>query len=234
MCNHFQVIYLRSCMAIEAIPMWIPHGVLHEGAEATVTSGSWLGKPAVLKTRRARGYRHPDLDRRLTRQRLASEARVLGRLHDLGFPAPSLIDLDQDEACILMSKIEGRPLYESLRDGSSDNGSLESLGHLIRRLHEAGFSHGDLTTHNVLVSEDGRLHLIDFGLARQSPELEHLGLDLQVLKECLTASHSVLGGAVDAFVRGYLDGDSSPSGFESASSVIQRFKKITGRVRYHG
>ncbi|HJL54426.1 MAG: Kae1-associated kinase Bud32 [Euryarchaeota archaeon] len=221
-------------MAIEAIPMWIPHGVLHEGAEATVTAGSWLGRPAVLKTRRARGYRHPDLDRRLTRQRLTSEARILGRLHELGFPAPALIDLDQGEAWILMSRIEGRPLYESLKDGSSGIGSLEHLGRIIRSLHEAGFSHGDLTTHNVIVSHDWQVHLIDFGLARQSPELEHLGLDLQVLKECLTASHSSLEGAVDAVVRGYLDGDSAPSETESASRVIERFQKITGRVRYHG
>ena len=52
---------------------------------------------------------------------------------------------------------------------------------MIRRLHEIGISHGDLTTHNVMVSEDN-LHLIDFGLSRQSPELEHFGLDLQVLR----------------------------------------------------
>jgi Kae1-associated kinase Bud32 len=133
-----------------------------------------------------------------------------------------------------MSRIEGRPLYESLKDGSSGIGSLEHLGRIIRSLHEAGFSHGDLTTHNVIVSHDWQVHLIDFGLARQSPELEHLGLDLQVLKECLTASHSSREGAVDAVVRGYLDGDSAPSETESASRVIARFQKITGRVRYHG
>ena len=66
-----------------------------------------------------------------------------------------------------MSKIEGRPLYDSLKDGTSDVESLERLGSIIRSLHEAGVSHGDLTTHNVIVSEDGQLHLIDFGLARQ-------------------------------------------------------------------
>ena len=221
-------------MAVEAIPMWISQGVLHEGAEATVTAGSWLGKPAVLKTRRARGYRHPDLDRRLTRQRLTAEVRILGRLQGLGFPAPSLMDVDQEAAWILMSRIEGRPLYDSLKDGTSDVESLERLGSIIRSLHEAGVSHGDLTTHNVMVSEDGQLHLIDFGLARQSPELEHLGLDIQVLNECLTASHSVVGGAVDAVVRGYLEGDNAPPDVEPANQVIGRFQKITGRVRYHG
>jgi tRNA A-37 threonylcarbamoyl transferase component Bud32 len=59
-------------------------------------------------------------------------------------------------------------------------------------------------------------------------------LDLQVLKECLTASHSIVEGAVDAVVRGYLEGDSAPSDVEPANRVIERFQKITSRVRYHG
>ena len=72
-------------MAGAAIPMWEPIEMLHEGAEATVTAGRWMGKPAVLKMRRSRGYRHPDLDRRLTRSRLSVEVRVLGRLQQSGF-----------------------------------------------------------------------------------------------------------------------------------------------------
>ena len=54
--------------------MWEPSELLHEGAEATVTAGKWMGKSAVLKMRRPRGYRHPDLDRRLTRSRLSVES----------------------------------------------------------------------------------------------------------------------------------------------------------------
>ena len=36
-------------MASGGIPMWKPENMLHEGAEATVTGGSWLGRSAVLK-----------------------------------------------------------------------------------------------------------------------------------------------------------------------------------------
>ena len=57
---------------------------------------------------------------------------------------------------------------------------MEEVGALIRRLHEEDISHGDLTTHNILIDDSGDLYLIDFGLARVSPELEHMGLDLQV------------------------------------------------------
>ena len=218
-------------MATAAIPAWAPSEVLHEGAEATVTAGFWMGKPSVLKLRRPRGYRHPDLDRMLTRQRMSVEARVLGRLQLIGFPSPSLHDLDVDGGWMVLSRLDGRPLCDALRDGSAGLYEVRSTGALIRRLHEAGFSHGDMTTHNILVDGSGCLSLIDFGLARISPELEHMGLDLQVLNECLTASHSEIGGAVEAMVEGYLeDGD----GEFGAKEVVSRFEDIRGRVRYHG
>ncbi|RTZ96030.1 MAG: Kae1-associated kinase Bud32 [Candidatus Poseidoniales archaeon] len=220
-------------MATGAIPMWMPEKVLHEGAEATVTSGSWLGKPAVLKMRRPRGYRHPDLDRSLTRQRLSVEARVLGRLQTREFPSPAVYDLDIEEGWMLLSRIDGRPLYDALKDDSADAASTAPVGALIRNLHEAGISHGDMTTHNILVDTAGALYLIDFGLARISPELEHLGIDLQVLNECLTASHSEHEGAVQSMVDGYLAADAGGA-VASAEEVVARFDAIRGRVRYHG
>ena len=216
-------------MAGAGIPMWNPIELLHEGAEATVTAGRWMGKPAVLKMRRVRGYRHPDLDRKLTRSRLSVEVRVLGRLQRSAFPSPALFDCDVEESWILISRIDSRPLYEAISDGSVGSETMEDVGALIRRLHEEEISHGDMTTHNILIDSSGNLSMIDFGLARVSPELEHMGLDLQVLNECLTASHSELEGAVDSVVRGYLD-----SGNDEAGNVVSRFESIRGRVRYHG
>ena len=214
-------------------PLWNPERTLHEGAEATVIEGDWMGKRAVLKSRRPRGYRHPDLDRRLTKQRLSAEARILSRLSSIGFPSPSLIHLDQRDSSILMTRINGSPLYDMLKSGDSGVQELYDLGALLRRLHEVGISHGDLTTHNVMVSENG-LKLIDFGLSRQSPELEHMGLDLQVLNECLRASHSTIKDGINKVCEGYLNAEESDSNSELAGIVIQRFRKITERVRYHG
>ncbi len=220
-------------MASGSIPMGMPEKMLHEGAEATVIAGSWLGKAAVLKMRRPRGYRHPDLDRSLTRQRLSVEARVLARLQSSEFPSPALFDLDLEEGWMLLSRIDGRPLYDALNDTSVDDDSMVNVGALIRRLHEMDISHGDMTTHNILADAAGSLSLVDFGLARISPELEHLGLDLQVLNECLTASHSEHEGAVQSMVDGYLAADAA-AGVASATEVVARFDAIRGRVRYHG
>ena len=216
-----------------AKPIWHEGQIIHEGAEATVIEGIWMGKKAVLKLRRPRSYRHPDLDRRLTRQRLSAESRILSRLSSIGFPSPHLIHLDLKHSSILMTRIDGAPLYDHLKSGDAGAQDLFDLGSLLRRLHEAGISHGDLTTHNAMVSENG-IHLIDFGLSRQSPELEHMGLDLQVLNECLRASHSAIKDGIEQVCEGYLNYEQKNSHSEGAEIVIQRFRKITERVRYHG
>lgn len=216
------------------IPMWIVEKVLHQGAEATVTAGSWMGKSAVLKMRKPRGYRTPHLDRKLTRQRLTVEARALGRLQYHNLSAPSIIDLDLEQGWILMSKIEGITLFDYLNNKNNlIPEKIKLFGATIRELHEIGISHGDLTTHNVLIDNGGNLSLIDFGLAKILPELEHLGLDLQVLNECLTASHSEYENAVEDMVEGYLSADSEKEDVISAPEVISRFNEIRGRVRYH-
>ena len=85
-----------------------------------------------------------------------------------------------------------------------------------------------------MIDQDGILYLIDFGLSRQSPELEHMGLDLQVLRECLGASHSDIDDAIDRVCEGYMENQSLNEDAESAQDVLDRFRKIAGRVRYHG
>ena len=223
-------------MTGEGIAMWNEESVLHIGAEATATAGTWMGIRAVLKKREPRAYRHPSLDRKLTRQRLSAEARILARLQKIGFPSPALLDVDAEGGWLLLSRIEGRPLYEALQDGSAGLDTVRAFGAIIRRLHESDIAHGDLTTHNVMIDENGNLNLIDFGLARIAPEIEHLGLDLQVLNECLTASHHTCERAVETMIEGYLSADSGEStGLTQnpASAVVERFNAIRGRVRYH-
>ena len=212
---------------------WEESEIIHEGAEARVTSGLWLGIPAVLKTRRRRGYRHPELDSRLTRSRISVEAKILSRLQSKSFPAPRLLELDLEESWMVLTRIEGRPIFDSFLDKSITDQDLEMIGSIIRRLHELGFSHGDLTTHNIMVDKDRKISLLDFGLSRISAELEHFGQDLQVLNECLSASHSEFEGAIERVISGYRD--ASNSDFKpNAEAVISRFNDIRNRVRYLG
>lgn len=224
---------------------WTSVERLHEGAEAIVDAGVWLGRPGVRKHRRPRTWRHPDLDRRLTQARQVAEARMLRRLQAAGLPVPPLLDIDASDGTLVLGRLPGGPLAETLRSPPADvdvHRLLQDLGGLLRTLHRHGVVHGDLTTHNLLFSSDHGLAIIDFGLARISEETERFGLDLHVLHECLGASHPEHEGAMAAVEAGYrlagsserdTDLDSAGGRLPWADEVLERLDSIRTRVRYH-
>ena len=207
---------------------WQEDEIIHRGAEAVVHSGCWMGREAVLKIREPRTWRHPELDARLTKSRLSAEARLLNRLYREGLPVPELLAIDATIGWMILSRCPGLPLFEVLR-GSGEATMLEDVGMLIQRMHSAGITHGDLTTHNILWDDDEGLSLIDLGLSAITDELETMGLDLQVLHECLKASHPDIQDGIERVIVGYLQ-----HGDDGAQSVVDRFNAIRGRVRYHG
>ena len=213
---------------------WVEEAVLHDGAEARTIVGKWFGTDAVMKIRRPKGYRHPSLDQSLTKRRLFAEARILVHLSNSELPIPNLLDFDEKNSTIVMTRLPGVPLFEILRNSNDPemvSSIMYSCGKLIRKIHSLGVSHGDLTTHNLLGDDSSFIQIIDFGLGRLSPEIESLGQDLQVLSECLSASHPNHSDAMKFVLKGYTDGEKKG---ESIADVISRYQEIQGRVRYHG
>ena len=213
--------------------IWEAEAPLHNGAEAQVIAGFWMGRAAVLKNRHPRAYRHPDLERRVVRSRMITEISVLKSLHQNGLPVPEVLGTLREGRILILERIQGTPLCEALEHAESvvATNLLNDLGRLLRLLHQNDVVHGDLTTHNVVLGPKG-LSLIDFGLARRAPELEHLGLDLHVLKESLDARHPGIEDSMRLCIEGYLGACTghNPNG----ASVIRRFESILSRVRYHG
>ncbi|GES61246.1 protein kinase [Aspergillus terreus] len=73
-----------------------PPALLTQGAEAHLYKTTYLtpSTPAALKIRPSKPYRHPILDRRLTRQRILQEARCLAKLVREGVSVPAVLALD--------------------------------------------------------------------------------------------------------------------------------------------
>ena len=72
---------------------------------------------------------------------------------------------------IAMEYVHGLPLSNLPRDQSPALDDLLSISRQIAAgmavAHEAGIVHGDLKPENVMVSEDGLVKILDFGLARR-------------------------------------------------------------------
>ena len=221
---------------------WTGGERLHLGAEAEVISGSWHGRAAILKKRRPRGWRHPDLDASLTRKRMTNEIKLTIWLASRGAPVPAIWDVDMEEASIIMERIEGRPLIEVLHSNEHDEELLISVGKAIRELHRNAVNHGDLSTNNILINSNRDAVLIDLGLATREYDLEGFGIDLHVLHEILRASHPSVKGAMDLVLKGYLaldeelgNPEAAPGGMPpKAIEVVKRLEQIMKRVRYHG
>jgi Kae1-associated kinase Bud32 len=177
---------------------------------------------------------------------MLSEARLLIRAQKVGLKVPAIWDLDLDNSILVMQRLPGRPLIELLRDKNSShdviNSSLYNSGVLVRRLHRLAITHGDLSTNNILIDDERTAYLVDFGLASIEYEVERFGIDLHVIDEILGASHPSVEGAIDIFLKGYIEEEEklgpakeqSGGSVPSAEAVINRLEQVRSRVRYHG
>ncbi|EFE40811.1 hypothetical protein TRV_04503 [Trichophyton verrucosum HKI 0517] len=90
--------------------------LLAQGAEARLYKTHFLHPsiPAALKVRPLKPYRHPILDRRLTRQRILQEARCMAKLAREGAPVPGILAADWGN--------NPEPDTESKEGNSANNG----------------------------------------------------------------------------------------------------------------
>ncbi|CAF0922654.1 unnamed protein product [Didymodactylos carnosus] len=176
-----------------------------QGAEARLYRCLYFGRCSIIKERFIKTYRHPELDRTITSQRLRNEVRLLTRAKQLGIHTPSIYHIDLDKRLIVMEELVKCKTVKQTIDEyitNDDRQNLEKLareiGHIIARLHESQIVHGDLTTSNMLLippynNPEQDLYLIDFGLSSfvssKQQILENIAVDLYVLERAVICTH---------------------------------------------
>jgi len=170
---------------------------LARGAEAII----YHTEEGILKERPPKTYRHPQLDATLRKTRTRKEAKILEQLQQLGIPAPRLLNKDEQQGTITMTFIKGIQLKEVL---DTNPQQAEHVGRHLTTLHDNNIIHGDLTTSNLILQEDGTIALIDFGLTTHSTRIEDKAVDLHLFKQALKSKHpQVEHKAWRSFLKGY-------------------------------
>jgi eukaryotic-like serine/threonine-protein kinase len=104
-------------------------------------------------------------------RRLVDEARAASALNHPNVCTIHEIGLQQDRPYIVMEFVGGQPLKKLIPPGGLAPEMVVRYGiqiaEAIAHAHEKGVVHGDLKTANVMVTEDGRVKVLDFGLARR-------------------------------------------------------------------
>lgn len=215
-----------------------------QGAEALLYKTTFLSpdQPAALKVRPEKPWRHPTLDKRLTRQRILAEARVLVKCRKEGVPVPAVLAMDWEAGWSVAEWIEGVTVKEAIRqrqvEGGEDelNGLLERIGKVVGKLHSVGVIHGDLTTSNMMlrpklaVDDDpghlqGDIILIDFGLATQAVQEEDRAVDLYVLERAFGSTHPREEAKFDLMLKAYA------TTYKDAKRALRRLEDVRMRGR---
>jgi serine/threonine-protein kinase len=106
----------------------------------------------------------------IERRRFEREARVASSLNHPGIVTIYEIGTADGVDVIAMEYITGRTLSELIPTGGLPLGkALEwgaQMADALAKAHAAGIIHRDLKPANVMVNEDGRIKILDFGLAR--------------------------------------------------------------------
>lgn len=206
--------------------------IAYEGAEAQLSLGVFEGKETIIKERIRKGYRAPQLDLRLRKERASQEARLLLAAKRAGVNVPLMFE--GKDFMINMELINGerlKDLLETMRDEEMED-VWEKIGKGISRLHSSGIVHGDLTTANMIVKKEPLastvdVYFVDFGLGFFTQKIEDRAMDLWLLYESLGAlhpKHSKRGweSILYAYKKNYPD----------SVNIIRRIDDIKKRRRY--
>lgn len=107
----------------------------------------------------------PDADV-LARRAFAAEIAILTKLNHPGIPR--IVDKAPDACAVIMDLVTGMPLigYREAVDEAKLIDWGEQLLHILAHIHERGILYLDCKPANIMIDQNGQLHLIDFGTAR--------------------------------------------------------------------
>jgi len=107
------------------------------------------------------------------KQRFLQEARTLARFNHPGVVRVYDVFEENQTAYIVMEFLRGKPLSRILEERGGRMEEQEALGYIaqvceaLELIHSSGILHRDIKPDNIMVCEDGRVVLIDFGAARE-------------------------------------------------------------------
>ena len=122
-----------------------------------------------------RGERTVDAD---SKDRFLHEARVLSSLHHPNICLVHDYIENDGDAFLVMEKIEGSRLDRRIADGPDHRQKLDIAIQLADALvvaHARGIVHRDLKPENVMLTDDGAVKVLDFGIARLEGRRDRVG-----------------------------------------------------------
>jgi len=142
-----------------------------------------LGREIAVKILPEDMYRDPE-----RRKRFEQEARVIAALNHPNIVTIHSVEELEDRPFLTMELVKGKTLRDEITEGGTSLAMFFSVAvplvDAVCSAHAQGITHRDLKPANVMLSEEGRLKVLDFGLAKlyqeaqESEDAKTIGLDI--------------------------------------------------------
>ncbi|MBL8949319.1 MAG: serine/threonine protein kinase [Myxococcaceae bacterium] len=164
------------------------------------------------------------------RERLEREARAMAQVAHPNVAAVHDVGVYDGQVYVAMELIDGLTLREWCREPGRTEAQIldayEQAGRGLAAAHRAGLIHRDFKPANVLVGHDGRVRVLDFGLARVAPSGERPSGRLVATD--LTVVGSVIG--TPAYMPPeQLDGEQVDARADQYSFCVSLYEGLVGR-----
>jgi len=162
--------------------------------EVYAAEDTTLGRRVALKRLPAEMAADPDRLHRFQR-----EARAVAALNHPNIVTIHTVEEADGVQFLTMELVEGKTLAQAIPKGGLPLEELLKLAvplvEAVAFAHQHGIVHRDLKPANIMLTADGRLKVLDFGLAKLKPEFAAAGTDetTRLATQSLTQHHAIIG-----------------------------------------
>jgi Tfp pilus assembly protein PilF len=168
------------------------------------------------------------------RKRFRREAEALSRVNHPNIATIHDFETFDGHDVLVMEHVAGRTLDERLREGPLDEHEIAKAGAQLAQgltaAHASGVIHRDLKPRNVRLTPDGRLKILDFGLARMA---HPAGVSEGTTTSDATVA-GVLVGTVPYMAPEQLRGQAADERTDVYGAGMVLFEMATGRRPFSG
>lgn len=242
-------------------PAWEGEGELPDSVIAPIAAGTLLGPYRIegILGSGGMGAVYRAFDSRLSRdvavkilpaevagdperlRRFEQEARAAGTLNHPNILTIYDVGTHEGTSYLVSELLEGETLRDRLRGGALQHRKALEYARLIAAgltaAHERGITHRDLKPENLFITRDGRLKILDFGLAKfagPATEVATLSDGIKVDTQALGSQPGIILGTV-----GYMSPEQVQAGAVDHRSDLFNlgavlYEMLTGRRAFHG
>ena len=168
-------------------------------------------------------------------ERLKREARTASALNHPNICTIYEVGEDDGEVFIAMEYIEGRTLWELMRQGPLPIEKVlrysQQISAALGHAHEKGVIHGDLKPHNIIVTPQGEAKILDFGLARRHDPVE---FDRKTLDTAPAEGDVALGGTFPYMAPEQIEGSDASARTDIWAFGVVLYEMISGTRPFQG